>query len=166
MRISDISNPRQVILVTSRAVSKAKFAPHKEVRDNVFTLAWNMPVSFDPPLYAISAGKTRYSTHLIKESKVFVVNFMPYEMADAVLFCGTHSGEHMDKFKQAGLEKEEASKIDCPRLKQALGYLECQVVNEIDAGDHIIFIGKVLDMKLKKEGKRIFQHGNEFITTK
>ena len=61
-----VYNPRQVILVTSR----------NEEKDNIFTLAWHSPVSFDPQLYAIFAGKTRFSTNIIKESRVFCVNFI------------------------------------------------------------------------------------------
>ena len=165
MDISDITNLRQVILVTSRAEVKEKFSSKSKIKDNIFTLAWHMPVSFDPPLYAISAGKTRYSTKLIQKSKVFVVNFMPYDMKKEVLFCGSNSGEDVNKFKETGLEKEKADKVDCVRLKKALGYLECEVVNEVDAGDHILFIGKILNMKMNKQGKRVFQKKDKFITT-
>ena len=167
MKISDVTNPKQVILVSSRADIKDSFSTEAKSKDNIFTLGWHMQVSHVPPLYAISAGKERYSTRLIQESKVFVVNFMDMKFKDEVLYCGTNRGEHIDKFKETGLEKEEAEKIECPRIKQASGYLECKVINEIDAGDHIIFIGEVLKMDVKKQGKRIFQKGgNVFITTK
>jgi len=165
MRISDIANPRQVVLVTSRAEIKKRFSTEHDIKDNIFTLAWHMPVSFEPPLYAISAGKTRYSTGLIQKSKVFAVNFMDIKFKKEVLLCGRNTGEHIDKFKEAGFAKEESEKIDCPRIKQASGFLECHVVNEVEAGDHIIFIGKVLNMGLKKQGKRIFQKGGDVFTT-
>ncbi len=165
MKISDVANPRQVILVSSRAEAETKFSPEPETKDNIFTLAWHMPVSFDPPLFAISSGKERYSSKLITISKVFVVNFMDIKFKDKVLFCGRNSGEHMDKFAETGLEKEEADTIDCPRIKQASGYLECKVVQEIESGDHIIFVGEVLKMELKKTGKRIFQKGGDNFTT-
>ena len=130
-------------------------------------LSSHKPLSFDPPLYAIAVGKERHSLKIIQKSRAFVVNFMPYAMKDKVLYCARNSGEHLDKFKEAGLEKEEAEKVDCPRLKDALGYLECIVVNEVEAGDHIIFIGEVLTMQLVKEGNRIFQvKGDIFTTTK
>ena len=100
------------------------------------------------------------------QSKVFVINFMPFELKKQVLFCGRTSGEAIDKFKETGLIKEEAETIDCPRIKQAAGCLECEVVNEIDAGDHVIIIGEVLKSIKKKESKKIFQkHGDVFTTT-
>ena len=73
----------------------------------------------------------------------------------------------MDKFKETGLEKEETDRIDCCRIKKALAYLECHVVNEIEAGDHVIIIGKVLNIGKNKEGKRVYQvKGDTFTTTK
>ena len=164
--IRDVAYPRQVILVSCRGEVKKKFSPDKEIKDNVLTLSWHTPMSYDPPLYAVCIGKGKYSLDLIRESSVFVVNFMPFKFKKEVLFCGRNSGEHLDKFKETGLEKEEAEKTDCCRIKQALSYLECEVVNEIEAGDHIIIIGKILNIKKNKKGKRIFQvKGDKFTTT-
>lgn len=157
MTIKDVAYPRQVILVTSRAEIKTRFSVEKVKKDNIFTLSWHSPVSFEPELYAIITSKERYSYSLIHESKVFCVNFMPFELKKEVLFCGRHSGEITDKFKETGLIKEECEKIDCSRIKQALGYLECHVVDEVEAGDHVILIGKVLLSKSNKEGNHIFQ---------
>lgn len=166
MAIRDVSYPRQVILVSCRARVKSRFSPKKEEKDNIITLGWHTPVSFAPELYAIVMGKTRYSYSLIHESKVFVVNFMPYKLKKEVLFCGTVSGETIDKFKETGLIKEEAETIDCCRIKQALGCLECEVTNEIEAGDHVIIIGKVLKTIAKRKDKKIFQiQGDRFTTT-
>lgn len=161
--MSEITGPRQVILVTSRA--EAEILGKRQVKDNIFTLAWHMPVSFEPELYAISAGHKRFSTKLIRESGVFCINFMPFSSAKEALFCGRHSGNHLDKFKECNFGKESCEKIDCPRIKQALAFMECEVVNEIEAGDHTIFIGKVVKSSLLKDEKRIFQSGNQFTTT-
>jgi flavin reductase (DIM6/NTAB) family NADH-FMN oxidoreductase RutF len=123
-----------------------------------------MPVSFNPKLYAIAVGKTRFSCEMIKKSKAFVVNFIPFELKKEVLVCGTKSGMHVDKFKEAKLTKEEASSVDCPMIKEALGYMECEVVDEIEAGDHIIFIGKILNSDVKKEGERLMQKAGDFVS--
>ncbi|GAG63020.1 unnamed protein product, partial [marine sediment metagenome] len=57
-----------------------------------------------------------------------------------ILYCGRHSGKTLDKFKETGFEKEEAETINCPRIKQALGYLECKVEKETEVADHFLFI--------------------------
>jgi len=159
-----LTNPRQTILVTCRA--RANVMGKAVEKDNAMTLDWHMPVSFKPQLYAIAVGKTRFSRSMIQESSAFIVNFMPIGMKDKVLYCGRHSGEHTDKIKEAGLETHEAENIDGFRIVGAIGYLECEVVQEIETGDHIIFIGKVVHAELVKEGKRMFHVDmDEFTTT-
>jgi flavin reductase (DIM6/NTAB) family NADH-FMN oxidoreductase RutF len=167
MSIHDVAYPRQVILVTSRAEVNTKFSPEKQTKDNIMALSWHSPVSFSPELYAVMIGKQRYSYKLIKESKIFVVNFMDIKHEQAVLYCGRNSGEHIDKFQETVLEKEEAEKVDCCRIKQALGCLECRVIQEVEAGDHVILIGEIVHSSENKKGKKIFQvEGDIFTTTK
>lgn len=156
MKITTLTNPLQTILLTCRFQDK----------DNIITLDWHTPLSFQPMIYAISIGKTRFSLNLVKQTRVFVVNFMTKDFEKEILFCGRHSGKDLDKFKETGLEKEEAETINCPRLKQALGYLECKVFEEIETGDHILFIGEVTKADLKARGKRLFHlYEDNFTTT-
>ena len=155
MRISDYANPRQVVLVTSREAGQ----------DNIITLAWNMPLSFEPMMYGIAVGFTRFSYTKIKESGVFVVNFMSLEYEKEVLYVGKHSGENNDKFKETGLEKIEAETINCPIIKQASAFLECKVKEDIKVGDHALFIGDVKRAEKNDDSDRIFQiKGNKFGT--
>ncbi len=154
--MAELTSPRQAVLVTSRNSGK----------DNIIALSWHSPVSFSPKLYAIMVGHTRFSHDLIKNSKVFCVNFMSIEHEEQVMFCGTRSGRDTDKFEEISLGKEKCKKIDCPRVKKALGYLECKVVNAVKAGDHTIFVGEILNTELRKEGKRILQDGSGFTTTR
>lgn len=151
-----ISNPKQVVLVTSRYKGK----------DNVMAVTWWTKVSFKPNLYLICIGKTRYSHDLIRKGKCFVINFMPFELKDKILFCGKNSGKDVDKFKETGLTKQKAEKINCPIIKESLAYLECKVAKRVSAGDHTIFVGKVVNAKFKKKGKKPFQlDGDRFTTT-
>lgn len=156
MRVTTLTNPLQTILLTSRVDKK----------DNIMTLDWHCPLSFGPMMYAVSIGKTRYSLELVRKSKVFVVNFMSKDFEKEILFCGRNSGKNFDKFKETGFEKEESEKIDCPRIKQAIGYLECKVEKEIEAGDHILFVAKVLKAELKRKERRLFHlYKDKFTTT-
>ncbi|MBN2330747.1 MAG: flavin reductase [Candidatus Aenigmarchaeota archaeon] len=152
----EIDGPRQVILVTCRHRGK----------DNIITLAWHMPTSFDPRLYAISIGKTRFSHDMIRDSGNFCVNFMPAEQKKGMEHCGSVSGRNADKFEHSGFGKEECGKIDCPRIKQAIGFLECEVVDSVETGDHTVFIGKVVHSKTKGSGKRLYHiTGNRYATS-
>lgn len=155
MLITGYTNPRQTILVTCRHAGK----------DNLLTLDWHTPLSFSPMMYAISVGKTRFSLELIRKSGVFVVNFMSKDFEKEIVYCGYHTGKDKDKFKAAGLEKEESEKIDCPRLKAALALLECKVIKELDVGDHMLFIAEVVNAVFRKRAKRLFHISQKNFTT-
>jgi len=155
MRITTLTNPRQTILLTCRAKGK----------DNIMTLDWHTPLSFEPMMYAVSIGKTRFSLELVQKSGVFVVNFISKDFEKEVLWSGRHSGKNFDKFKETGFHKEEAETIDCPIIKESLGYLECKVEKEIEVGDHVLFIAKVTKSKLKQKGKRLFHLFKDRFTT-
>lgn len=158
------TGPIQTVIITARA--KTRILGKKTTKDNAMAADWHMPVSFEPELYAISIGKKRYTLKLIQASRVFCINYMPYSLKEKVLYCGRNSGEMIDKIKESGLTKEECNKIDCCRIKENIAYLECEVVQEIDAGDHILFIGKVLKSEEKTREKRSYHtRGNEFTTT-
>jgi flavin reductase (DIM6/NTAB) family NADH-FMN oxidoreductase RutF len=156
MKITDLTNPLQTMLLTSRADGK----------DNIMALDWHMPASFEPMMYAVSIGKTRHTLGIVRKSGVFVVNFMITGSEKDILYCGRHTGVEADKFAQTGLKKVEAETIDCPRLEIAAGYLECVVEKEIEAGDHIVFIARVAKAALQKNGKRPFHvAGDKFVST-
>jgi len=157
------ANPRQSVLITTRA--KMDVMGKDIEKDNIVTIDWHMPVSFEPKLYAISIGKTRFSHEMLRKSECFVVNFMPFSLKEPVLFCGRNSGRLIDKFQETKLTKKEAQTIDCPIIKQSLAYLECSIISELDSGDHTIFIGKVLKSEEKKKSKRLFHVEKDKFTT-
>lgn len=145
--------PRQIILVVS-----------KGNRPNVMTAAWATPTSFEPFLVAISIGKERYSHDLIKKTKEFVIAVPDISMKDKVLSCGEHSGQDTDKFKEVGLTPIPAKNISVPLIKECQINLECQLVDDIETGDHTLFIGKVLAIHGKKTKPCIVDvGGREFI---
>ncbi|MFC1742245.1 flavin reductase family protein [Nanoarchaeota archaeon] len=159
----DIVNPRQVVLVTVHG--KADIMGKEVVKDNIITLTWHCPLSFDPELYGICIGKNRFSYQLIKESKVFCVNFVPYSMKEAAIQCGTSSGANVDKFEKYGLTKEGCEVIDCCAIKEALATLACEVVDEFETGDHVFFVGKVVRKMKREDDKRLFHIGGSGFTS-
>ena len=162
----ELTNPVQTVLVTSRHRVISKFSGLEDDKDDIITLDWHTTVSFKPMKYAIVVGKSHFSYQLIKESGVFIVNFISYKLRDAAMFCGKHSGEHIDKFKESGLTKEQGEWVDCPRIKEASAFLECELLQEIDVGENAIFIGNVVGRVTKTDEKRLFHHvGDKYTTT-
>lgn len=148
-----LSYPRMVVLITS----------YYKGKDNVMTVAWHTPLSFNPPLFGILVGKTRFSHMLIKKSKEFGVNFINKKLEKQMLICGTISGKTKDKFKEAKLTRKKAKFISTPLIKEAVAWFECKVVKEIEIGDHTLFVGKILNWEEIKKGRIFQKSGKKFI---
>ncbi len=129
--------PMQTVLVTCNDAKGAT---------NVITLAWHTPISRSPPLYGISVSPKRHSYGLIKESKEFVVNFVPYSLVEAAQFCGTHSGRSTDKLCKTGLTLLPSTVLSTPRITEAYAHIECALVQNIELGDHHLLVGKVVSV--------------------
>jgi flavin reductase (DIM6/NTAB) family NADH-FMN oxidoreductase RutF len=111
---------------------------------NVMPAGWSMFASHDPPLYAVSVAPSRHTHGLIRSGGEFTVAFPGPALAEAVRYCGTCSGEDVDKVCGAGLEVRPAQRVGPPLLEGAVANLECRLVAELDTGDHTIFVGEVL----------------------
>jgi len=113
-------------------------------KTNIITLAWHTPISRHPPLYGISIAPKRYSYKLIKKSKEFVINFIPYSLAKTAQFCGTHSGKSTEKLHKTKLTLAPSKKVSTPSIKEGYAHLECKLVRSAHIGDHTLFVGEVI----------------------
>lgn len=129
--------PMQAVLVTCN---------DEKGKTNVITIAWHTPISKDPPLYGISVAPSRYSHDLIQKTKEFVINFVPYEQAHIVNFCGKNSGIDTDKIKETGLTLTPSQKLKTPIIKECFSHLECKLYETLTLGDHTMFIGEVVNV--------------------
>ena len=116
----------------------------KASKANIITLAWQMPVSHQPKLVAVSISSKRFSHQLIKKAGEFVINIPPRELLFQVHFCGTVSGRRVDKFSQAHLTPIPSLHLKSPLIKECLGHLECKLYKQVEVGDHTLFVGKII----------------------
>lgn len=159
-----IYSPRQAVLVTCQG-SHEVMGVQKEIHD-VVPLTWHSPSSSHPPLYSIFVQKDLAAASLIRKSGGFVVNFVSWDMIDIVKKAQSISGEFTDKAKDLGLAKVPTEKIvDCFKIKNAVGWLECEVMKEIEVGDNILFVGKVVLSEMKQDSKRPFHIEKDNFTT-
>lgn len=159
-----LSKPSQPILVTTKGTFEV-MGKKREI-DNIIAIGWHMPASNDPPLYIVGFGSGQFSLSLVKKTRVFAVNFMGKDYEKELLFCGKNSGQQVDKFKETGLTPTECETIDCKYIKEASAVYECEVINEIEVGDHTLVVGKILKSHFLKDGRRLIHlGGTEFTTT-
>ena len=126
-------------------------------KDNVMTAAWCFPLSASPAMFGVSLSRKRFTHLLIEKSKEFVINIPGPKLLDAVRICGENSGRDKDKFSLAKLTEEPSEKVAAPCIKECQASIECKVVNSIETGDHVIFIGEAVNFKIRKAGKAIVQ---------
>jgi len=129
-------------------------AKDKNGKPNPVTIGWTMIASGEPPMLAIALTPKRYSTAAIRQSKCFTVAYPSEEMAKDTLFFGTHSGRDTDKFAETSCKYSPADKIDSVILDDAAANFECVLEGELTAGDHIIFVGKVIACHINSENKK------------
>ncbi len=160
-----IFNPRQTVLVTCKGRIN-QFGKEVEKSD-IFPTTWHSPINLSPPLYSISLHKESLAQKLIRQGRTFVINFMDHKHTENIILAGKHDSHFQDKFEKIGFKMEECSKIlDSCKIKEAAGHLECEVIDEKDFGDHILFIGRVLHSEIKeREAKRPLHIDNDEYTT-
>lgn len=111
---------------------------------DVMPAGWAMIASHQPPLFAISVGHGRYTHELIRNQKEFVIAFPGPGLEEAIEYTGSCSGRDIDKFKEFGLKSLKAQEVKPPLLTDCIVNLECKLEGELEAGDHTIFLGRVV----------------------
>ncbi len=136
--------------------------------DNLFPVAWNMPLRKDPPMVCLLSGKGHHSYAFIRDTGEFGLNVAHAGITDAVLGCGTTSGSFgQDKFERFGLTRQAPDRIKAPLVAEAPASLECRVCQVVDMGASSLLIATVLEATAAAEhfcdGRWTFENGLQLI---
>ena len=115
---------------------------------NVMTAAWATPVSADPPILMVSVRPSRFTHDLILEAKEFGVSILADDQKKLSELAGTLSGKKKDKLSLPEFESFAARKIKAPLIKGARAWFECKLHSHHTVGDHTVFYGTVLAIKV------------------
>ncbi|MER2107087.1 MAG: flavin reductase family protein [Solibacillus sp.] len=108
-----------------------------------------MSVSLTPKLVVISIGHKAKFLEKIKKSGVFAVNILAaHQQNYSKIFAGQQDGQVAFN-ELAGL----------PVVDEALAQVACKVTAEHVEGDHTLFIGEVLEIKLVQGNPLLFFGG-------
>jgi flavin reductase (DIM6/NTAB) family NADH-FMN oxidoreductase RutF len=107
---------------------------------NAFTANWVSQVSFDPPLVVVSVENASVSLPIIRDSGHFAVHVFGDEQRDLAGTLGKTFARHPEKL--AGLTALPGD-TGVPVLLDTLGWVECEVVDEMPAGDSTLVLGRV-----------------------
>ena len=104
-------------------------------------------VTANPPQFGISCNKDNYSASIIKESGSFAFSVLSEKASSGLIGeFGYRSGREIDKFKGVNFF---SGKTGSPILTDScVAWFDCKIVQTIDVGTHIIFIGEAIDYDL------------------
>lgn len=133
-------------------------------KHNVIPVAYVMPVSIRPPLIAMSLSVSRHSYDIIHKTEEFAINIPTRRLLHHVQFLGSVTGAEIDKLELTKLPTFRARRLDTVLLEGCVGWIECGLEDEYDAGDHALLIGRVVAAAVEEEAFSdhwLLQEGDE-----
>ena len=117
-------------------------------KPNIITLAWVGTLCSDPPTVGISIRPSRYSHGLVQQYGEFAVNLPSADLVRVTDYCGTVSGQKVDKFAMTGLTPVPAKAIKSAIIAECPVNIECKVTQVLSLGSHDLFLGKVVAVQV------------------
>jgi flavin reductase (DIM6/NTAB) family NADH-FMN oxidoreductase RutF len=97
-------------------------------------------VSLDPPLVLVCVERASRVHPVLLKSRIFAVSFLTEEQEHLSTCFAGNSDERFEDFCHAA---SHTAATGAPVLDEALGFVDCRVVDVFPGGDHDIFIGRV-----------------------
>lgn len=117
-------------------------------------------VSLDPPLVLVCVISPSEGCEHIQRNRCFAVNVLGIDQEPiSRYFASRERPRGRDAFREV---PHRVAASGSPILEGAIGYLDCRLHVEHDAGDHQIFIGEVLDLGFDPSGEPLVFHGGQY----
>lgn len=103
-------------------------------------VSWVQQCSFAPPQVTVAVNKAGGVLDLLPDGSAFVLNVIPEDGKKLMIHFGRGFAPGAPAFEGVEVRRDGDSP---PVLLTAHAYLRCVVVNRVDAGDHVLLIGRV-----------------------
>lgn len=113
-------------------------------------------VSLDPPLLLVCIAKSAASCETFCEASSFAINILEEGQKD---ISGLFATQRPDKFQIAPWREGKAG---TPLIEGTLAWFECQRQDQVEAGDHIILVGRVTDFAYRNSQPLGYLRGSYF----
>ncbi len=117
-------------------------------------------VSLDPPMVLFVPAKTSRAWPLMQRAGKFCVNFLADDQAEVSNIMASRG---TDKF--AGVSWHPSESTGSPLLEGILGYVDCAIHTVLEAGDHYVVIGRVLDLVASDAERPLLFYQGKYATT-
>lgn len=104
-------------------------------------------LSLDPPLVLFCAAKSSTTWPRIQAARKWAANFLD---EDSEQICRLFAEKGADRFAHIAFSPGRSG---APIIQDALAFVDCETVTEHDAGDHLIVVGRVIELGYQHEGR-------------
>ena len=111
-------------------------------------------VSIDPLLILWSIDKSASSYQSFKKIDKFAVHILSCDQSE---ICNLFASKDTDRFEKCDWNLSE---YNLPIIAGVSGVLQCKTAKTIDAGDHTILIGEVVDIKNENKEPLLYHKRN------
>lgn len=112
-----------------------------------FTCQSFTSLSLDPALVSFNPARTSSTWPALRKAGTFCINILPVEHQ---ALSATFARSGTDKFDGVA---HHASPLGNPILAQALAWIDCELHQEYDGGDHTIVLGAVKAMDARADAE-------------
>jgi flavin reductase (DIM6/NTAB) family NADH-FMN oxidoreductase RutF len=117
---------------------------------NAFTANWLSQTSFEPPMLMLSVENDSHSIAIVRRTRMFMVNILASGQKELAGQLGRSYLRNPSKLDGVNYR---LGANGCPILEDTLGWLECRVTAEVEAGDSTVFIAEVVEAGELNEGR-------------
>ena len=116
----------------------------KGERRNGMTINWVSQISFEPKLVGVAIEKTAFTHELVEAGECFSVCLVSRE--DRAIVRKFTKPVEVDLAAKTLNGFEYVERVTgAPILAQSAAYLDCEVRERLEAGNHTFFVGEVVD---------------------
>jgi flavin reductase (DIM6/NTAB) family NADH-FMN oxidoreductase RutF len=116
-------------------------------------------VSIAPPLVAMSVGLNSTSFPAIRERGSCCVNILS---AEQVSISNAFARSATNKWQ--GVDWDPSSELGHPVIKGVLAWLECELEDELVAGDHRLVVARVNNLHVRQDGAPLLYYRGTYAT--
>jgi flavin reductase (DIM6/NTAB) family NADH-FMN oxidoreductase RutF len=120
---------------------------------HAMTVNWVTQVSFEPPMLAVAIENESRSLPLVRREGAFALSIFPTGARQLAGKLGRSSANVPNKLD--GIAHHPAPVTGAPVLDEATGWLECRVVSEHPAGDHVVVLAEVVEAGVQREARTL-----------
>jgi len=133
---------------------------------DIMAAEWTHHISYSPSLIAINVRGHDATAENIQSSKEFGISIAGEDQNVVCSVTGRYSGRQIDKIrllKEAGIANfYEPKSINVPMIQDAAMNAECRLMKQEELGDHIMFVGEVVEISANENIKPLVYHNGKY----